>query len=79
MTRLLDYKDKQDYTFGDNNVTTTSHAQYYQFEPGKISSQATQDILEDTTSTTYGTGGTITRSATEKANKAAGDYQKYDY
>jgi len=70
-----------------NISTTTADATYKQYEPDKLSSQATQQTLEDYEHSTMAPGGTVTRESRQRTKQAGeaeagvgkGDYQKYDY
>jgi len=82
--RVHDASDKyySDFTSNTNWATisnTTANVTFKQYEPKNLTSQSTQQTLQDTENTTMTKGGTVTRESIQKTKQATGDYQKYDY
>ena len=50
-----------------------------QYEHDKISSNSTQDVLQDDQTLSMQQGGTISRDITQRTQQAQGDYRQYDY
>lgn len=81
--RMKDTSD--DFVKGVQNAdwssigTTPTVTAEKQFEDTRFSKKATQDTLEDTTTSTMEKGGIVTREITKSSQQASGDYQKSGY
>lgn len=80
------FKDAtDDYTTAVNTgaewsqISTKDATLKKQYEPLAVSSQSTQQTLEDRANSTMETTGTVTRESTQRTQQKAGDYQKYEY
>lgn len=62
-----------------STISSTSATLSKQFEDTRLSSQSTQDTLQDDLASEMQKDGTITRGSTRRTKQQAGDYQKYDY
>lgn len=63
-----------------SSISSVSATAQKQYEPEKLSSQATQETLEGSYETTeMAVGGTVTRESVQKTKQAVGDYQKQSY
>lgn len=61
------------------STTTADDLASKQYEPEKLSSKSTQEVLEDYEKSDMAKGGTVTRKSIQRTKQAAEDYQKYDY
>lgn len=75
------YYDKvtTDAKWKEISSTTVSSLTSKQYEPEKLSSQSTQNTLEDYEKSDMAKGGTVTRESIQRSKQAKDDYQRYDY